>query len=198
MTTSIQSGTPQTHRIDANWLCPAVILQWGERNVKSCLFYKGNANVDLHCGYYFFVWCTFLFPLRNLILSLSLKSLKYLRMHQVVDGGLKEASVSRGRTDWHYRLRIMSSMGKEIIAWRWLREWWENILHADALRGWCPWKPAMAMSHQGLTVIMEAGTIVEGIRKQLGFFCVCVCVFQSVRPSWWCHFQPETFRKTSC
>lgn len=60
-------------------------------NVTPCLFDKGMRTVVVHCGYFFFPEnCPMVFSLpghidESFILLLSLKPLKHLRMHQIVD-----------------------------------------------------------------------------------------------------------------
>lgn len=69
--------------------------------------------------------------------SFSINSLKngFLWMHQIVHSHSKGVWLSREGADWCYSLRIMSSMGREIIGLHRPEEWWENILTYLSLVG---------------------------------------------------------------
>lgn len=78
-------------------------------------------------------------------------------MHQIVDSGLKGVWPSRESADWHYRLRIMSSVGREIIGWRWLEAGGTTGEHPPIpLWGCCPWKPAVATLRWGHSTVTDA------------------------------------------
>lgn len=78
-------------------------------------------------------------------------------MHQIVDSSLKEVWLSRESADWHCRLRIMSSAGREIIGWRWLEAAGTTGEHPPIpLWGWCPWKPVVVALCWGHSTITDA------------------------------------------
>lgn len=78
-------------------------------------------------------------------------------MHQIVDSSLKKVWLSREIADWHYRLWIMSSAGKEIICWRWLEDGGTTGEHPPIpLWGWCPWEPVVATLRWGHSMITDA------------------------------------------
>ncbi len=81
----------------------------------------------------------------------------FLGIHQIVDSSLKQVWLSRESADWHYRLRIMSSAGREIIGWRWLGAAGTTGEHPPIpLWGWCPWKPVVSTLCWGHSTITDA------------------------------------------
>lgn len=102
-------------------------------------------------------WASYTFIDESQVAVFLHELLRKMLFCQIVDSGLKEVWLSRESADWHYRLRIMSSAGREIIGWRWLEAGWTTGEHPPIpLWGWCPWKPVVGTLRRGHSTITNA------------------------------------------
>lgn len=153
-------------------ICAPVLVQQDKRNVTPCLFDKGKRCI---VGIIFLRWklsddvfpsCTQRWIFHPIIVLKATKT-----PEDASDCGLKVVSESRGRTDWHYRLRIMSSVGKDIMVWQWLQEWWEDIPGLVSLETSCGNITLMPFSNHvsWLKILRAIAGSVEQIRNRIFF-----------------------------